>query len=386
MYLTPAEFDELRDFRHRLHRQPELSGEEVQTARTIAEALAATSPDEIVTNLGGHGVAAIYAGPQAGPTVLIRCELDALPIHELTDVAYRSQVDGKGHLCGHDGHMTTLMAVARALAKQRPAKGRVVLMFQPAEENGAGAAAVLADPRFAPLKPDFSFSLHNMPGVPLGHVALASGPVNCASRGIRIVLSGKTAHASSPEDGTSPAPAAARLIAGLPGLGSNRSHNIDADFALVTLTHARIGEPAFGIAPGHAEVWATLRTLVDSRMAELVARATALAESIAGDDGLSLDIGFHDVFHHCENDETAVAHLRAALDAEGVLHDKDYGLLPMKGSEDFGLFGQVSQSAMFFLGAGMDYPRLHNPDYDFPDALIETGSRIFLRTIRQMLG
>jgi amidohydrolase len=386
MYLTQAEFEDLRDFRHRLHRQPELSGEEVETARLIAETLSVTEPDELVTGIGGHGVAAVYVGQEPGPTVLVRCELDALPIEELTDLPYKSEIVGKGHLCGHDGHMTTLVAVARDLARQPPQKGRVVLMFQPAEENGAGAAAVIADPKFAALRPDFSFSLHNMPGRPLSHVALMAGHVNCASRGMRIELTGKTAHASMPEDGISPAPAAAKLIAELPGLGANRSSHVGPDFSLVTLTHARIGEPAFGIAPGYAEVWVTLRTLHDARMAALVEQAEELAESVALPAGLHLGITYHDVFHHCENDETAVAHLKAAMDAEGVTYDDGDGFVPMKGSEDFGLFGHVSKSAMFFLGAGENHPRLHNPDYDFPDELIDTGSRVFLRVIRNMLG
>ncbi|MGE7368681.1 amidohydrolase [Neorhizobium sp. NPDC001467] len=386
MDLTQAKFEDLREFRHRLHRRPELSGEEVETAETIVEALSLTGPDEIVTGIGGHGVAAVYVGRDAGPTVLLRCELDALPIKELTDLPYASEIDGKGHLCGHDGHMTTLAAVARALGRQRPQKGRVVLMFQPAEENGAGAAAVIADQKFAALKPDFSFSLHNMPGLPLGYVALIAGPVNCASRGMRIELTGKTAHASSPEDGLSPAPAAARLIAELPSLTDDRGSHVGPDFSLVTLTHARIGEPAFGIAPGHAEIWATLRTLQDDRMAALVHEAEDRARSIARSAGLDLAITYHDVFRHCENDETAVTHLKAAIDAEGIARDDGDGFLPMKGSEDFGLFGHVSQSAMFFLGAGENHPRLHNPDYDFPDELIDIGSRIFLRTIRTLLG
>ena len=129
--------------RHALHRQPELSGAEAGTAALITDALRGTAPDRLVTGLGGHGVAAVYDSGQPGPTVMFRAELDALPIPDASGVAHASQRPGLGHLCGHDGHMAILMG----LAGTRPARGRMVLLFQPAEETGAGARAVLADPR-----------------------------------------------------------------------------------------------------------------------------------------------------------------------------------------------------------------------------------------------
>jgi len=384
MFLNGGELDEITAFRRELHRQPELSGEEVGTARMVTEALRASQPDTVVTGLGGHGVAAIYQGESDGPTVMVRAELDALPIHEISTLPHRSEIDGKGHLCGHDGHTATLMALARALSHKRPRRGRAILLFQPAEENGAGAAAVLADPKFETLRPDFVFSLHNFPGLPLGHAALTEGPVNCASRGMRIVLSGKTAHASCPEDGIAPTFAMAHLLGELTGLGVGGPLN--AEFTLVTVTHARLGEPAFGISPGHAEIWATLRTLTDERMGDLVQSAEGLVRKHAIAAGLTASISYEDIFHQCSNAPAAVSALRQALGEEGISHDEGPTTLPMKASEDFGLFGRVAPSAMFFLGAGENHPRLHNPDYDFPDALIEVGGRAFLRTIRNLLG
>ena len=255
-------------------------------------------------------------------------------------------------------------------------------MFQPAEENGAGAAAVVRDPKFKSIEPDLSFSYHNMPGIKLGHVALAEGPVNCASRGMRIVLKGKTAHASMPETGTSPMPALSRLMPALTSL----SHGSPPakGFSLVTVTHATMGAAAFGIAPGHAELWATLRTLTDDRMKTLVAQAERLVRQSARSAGLGVEINYDDIFAHCENAPEAVAHLRRALDAEGVTHD--LGNLPFRGSEDFGQFGKTRPAAMFFLGAGEKHPSLHNPDYDFPDDLIAIGARVMMRTLRDLLG
>lgn len=145
MNLTNSDITQLIEWRHELHRWPDLSGEEMQTAARVVRQLEKASPDRIMTGLGGHGVAAIYEGATPGPTVLLRCELDGLPIQEIGDRDYRSEHDGRGHLCGHDGHMATLAAVARILGRQRPSKGRVVLLFQPAEETGAGAAAVISD-------------------------------------------------------------------------------------------------------------------------------------------------------------------------------------------------------------------------------------------------
>ncbi len=380
--LTNADIVELTDLRHFLHARPELSGEERETARFIAQALAPTAPDLVIEGLGGHGVAAVYNGAQPGPTVMFRCELDALPIEELTTLPYRSGVAGHGHLCGHDGHMAIIAGLARLTGRQRPVRGRAVLLFQPAEENGAGAAAVVSDPRFAQIAPDYAFALHNMPGLPFGKAALQAGPVNCASRGLRIVLTGKTSHASQPEAGVSPSHALARLIPALGALGPGGT--VDGNFRLVTITHMRMGEPAFGIAPGHGELWATLRTLSDAEMDGLLDEAQALAKSAADAGGLLLEVTHHDVFAACHNDAEATQLLADALDAEGIGHDQTG--LPYRASEDFGLFGRGAKSAMFFLGAGEDSPMLHNPDYDFPDRLIETGVRVFNRVLRELLG
>jgi len=382
MFPTAEDLAELTAWRRHLHRAPELSGEERRTAEAVRAFLAGAAPDRVLAGLGGHGVAAVYEGAAPGPTVMFRAELDGLPIEEISASEYRSVVSGKGHLCGHDGHMATLAALSRGLARQRPGRGRAVLLFQPAEETGAGAAAVIADPQFREIAPDFVFAYHNMPGLALGRAALASGPVACASRGLRITLIGKTAHASTPHFGVSPMAAVAGLMPALSALGDGRS--FDADFAMATVTHAELGERAFGVAPGRAEVWATLRTLTDASMGRLSASAEALARRAAEASGLQVEIDYDDVFAHCENAPEAVARLAQALDAEGVPHDASF--LPMRASEDFGRFGKVAPTALFLLGAGETHPTLHNPDYDFPDALIGIGARVFMRTLRDLLG
>jgi amidohydrolase len=382
MGLHPAELEALVALRHELHRHPELSGEEAGTASRIREHLAALGPDTLLDGIGGHGIAAVFTGSLPGPTVLFRCELDGLPIEECGRPAYRSTVVGLSHMCGHDGHMAIVTALAHLFRRRPPARGRAVLLYQPAEETGAGAAAVLADERFRALAPDYCFALHNMPGLPLGEVALRAGPVSCASRGMRIELTGSTAHASQPETGLSPAAALAQLLAQLPALGGGRP--TDAAFAMATVTHAQLGEPSFGVAPGRAALWLTLRTGVDEAMERLVSRAEAMARTAAEAAGLSLAIGYEDVFHHCDNDEEATAILRAAMAATGT-PEAAYPF-PMRASEDFGLFGASARAALCLLGAGEQVPHLHNADYDFPDPLIETGADLFAAVAEALLG
>ncbi len=380
--MTPEQQARLTAARQELHQMPELSGEEEKTAARIVDLLRDCQPDQVISGMGGFGVAAVFQGLGPGPTVAIRCELDGLPIQETSDVPHASRVPGKGHLCGHDGHMSMVLGVAETLAAERPEYGRVVLIFQPAEETGKGALAYRADARFQDLSPDFVFSLHNLPGLKLGDAEICSGPANCASRGLKIGLSGKTSHAAAPQDGVSPAPAMAELLTAVEGLGGEGALN--ADYALTTVTHASLGAATFGVAPGEAEIWVTLRTVTDARMNQLIRDAEALIESVAQDYGLRLSMSYDDVFEACTNDAEATDILAKACAARRVAcHRSDE---PQRFSEDFGQFGKGAKASMFWLGAGENHPQLHNPDYDFPDQLIPIGTGIFLEAINIALG
>jgi metal-dependent amidase/aminoacylase/carboxypeptidase family protein len=185
-----------------------------------------------------------------------------------------------------------------------------------------------------------------------------------------------------PEFGVSPMPAMAALMPALTALGGGGP--LDEGFAMLTVTHASLGEPAFGVAPGRGEIWTTLRTLTDSRMADLRERAETLVRRIAAENGLGLDITYHDVFPHCESAPEPVAYVRRALEAEEIPFDR--GLLPMRASEDFGHFGAHAPLGFYLLGAGERHASLHNPDYDFPDDLIAIGARVFMRILRNSLG
>ncbi|WP_282077460.1 amidohydrolase [Epibacterium ulvae] len=380
--LTNSDIAELTEFRRALHKRPELSGEEVETAAAIVEALKPLNPDRVLKGLGGHGVAAVFDSGVEGPTVLFRAELDALPIQEISDNPWKSEIDGKGHLCGHDGHMTMLLALGRQIAREPVAKGRVVLMFQPAEEDGSGAKAVVADPGYQEIAADWAFAIHIEPGRPFGYVSTKTGLVNCASQGLKINLTGKTAHAADPEDGVSPAQAVAALVPALDGLG--QGGRLDDDFRLVTITHAQIGAPTFGVAPGEAVIYATLRTAQDSAMDQIDKDARALAMAEAEKHGLDVSFEVFDAFAASINDPEATEIAVGAMTAIDV-ESGDYGL-PMRASEDFGVFGWGAKAAMLCLGPGDDYAALHNPDYDFPDDLIPVGGAIFERITRDLLG
>ncbi|MDF2372817.1 MAG: amidohydrolase [Rhizobiaceae bacterium] len=385
MSLTEKQISDLIQMRHALHRQPDLSGDEAGTAASIVSYLQAFEPDGLICDLGGAGVAAIFDSGRAGKTVMVRCELDGLPIQEIGSLPYSSTIPGRGHQCGHDGHMAIVLGVAAMLRNKRPATGRTILLFQPAEETGKGAKAVICDPRYATLNPDFVLALHNLPGYDKHQIILKSGQVNCASRGMRIKLTGRTAHASMPQTGVSPALAMATMIRDLAALSNAKTMN--QEFRLVTIVHAHLGEKAFGVAPAHAETWATLRTVTDEKMQQLARDAEAFCQKNANEHGLTLDIAYDDIFNACQNDDGLIAQYRQSA---GDLGYRVLNLVePMRFSEDFGEYATAQNgstaSAMFFLGAGPDHPALHNPDYDFPDALIRSGANMFYATINRLL-
>ncbi|MEM6570424.1 MAG: amidohydrolase [Planctomycetota bacterium] len=373
---------DLSSLRRALHRRPEVSGDERETARTVLAQLEALAPDRTWTDLGGHGLAAAFDGPEPGPTCLVRAELDALPIDDAIPAGHRSDTPGVGHKCGHDGHMTILLGLAARIAAARPAAGRFIALFQPAEETGEGARAVAADPRFGELRPDWAFALHNLPGAPAGTVVVRDGTFNCASRGLVVRLTGATSHAAHPEDGASPAAAMCELVHELATLHEH-PHVAGEGLALSTVVHARLGEVAFGTAPGEAVVMATLRAERDETMERLASLAAGRAETVAGAHGLAVEVSWRDVFDASVNDLEATERVRNAAQASGApLVERD---APFRWSEDFGALGRTARSSMFGLGAGEEHPRLHAPDYDFPDGLIVPGIDVFERIVRATL-
>lgn len=375
--------DDLIKLRKEVHQNPEVSCKEKETSERIVQFIEPHKPDEIIVNLGGHGVAAIYNGQEEGETVLIRGDIDALPIQEINNFEYMSLKPGVSHKCGHDGHLTIIAGLSAHLSKNRPKKGRVVLLFQPAEENGMGAKAVIEDEKFERIKPDYAFALHNLPNYPLHEIVWKNNSFTAAATSIIIKLNGKTAHAAEPEKGHNPALAIAEILQKveertLPDITQE-------DFRLSTPIYITMGEKAYGISAGYGEVHLTLRTWSNDVMDTFKAEVEGIARERAKEYELTPEISWTQTFAANQNDDDCVEIIKQAAEANGF-HTTNRQE-PFKWGEDFGLFTQLmKKGAMFGLGSGENTPALHNPDYDFPDKIIETGVKMFSSIIDKILN
>jgi amidohydrolase len=269
--------------------------------------------------------------------------------------------------------MAILVGLARAIAARPPTRGEIVLLFQPSEEDGSGAARVIDDPAFAPLRPDLAFALHNLPGFEVGTAIVRDGPFAAASTGLVVRLEGATAHAAEPHRGRTPAPAVSALIDGLSALPQLRTALSES--AKVTVIHARLGEIAFGTSPGEAVVMATLRAHDRAVIQRLEQAARRLAEKIAAAHELGCRIELVEPFPATANRAAANRLVREAAIESGLRVEEPASPFPW--SEDFGHFTDRFEGALFGLGAGLDQPALHHPDYDFPDELLPLGVAVF---------
>lgn len=372
---------QLTQLRHELHTIPETAGDENETADKIESFLRATNPDELTTEIGGNGIVAEYAGKSEGPAVMIRCELDGLPIAEDNDFDYKSTNKGNGHKCGHDGHMAILCGLAQRLSRERPEKGKVYLLFQPAEETGQGALWMLDDDKFEKFNPDHIFALHNVPGFERHQIVCRKGVFAAASAGFIAKMKGATSHAAHPEEGNNPALAMAQLVQLLSSFPQFYASLDKA--AKVTVVQAHLGEKAFGTSPGDATVMATLRAYDDEVIKQLKQKANTMTEALAETHELKLKKEWTDVFTATLNDAKCVSVIEQAAGNNDLdFLEKE---VPFPWSEDFGRFTDKFSGAMFGLGAGKDHPELHASDYDFPDEIIETGVKMFTEIVNIVL-
>ncbi len=369
---------ELRAFRHYLHKHPELSGQERNTANAILEFLGDHPSRKIITNVGGEGIVLVYESDVPGRTIMIRADMDALPIpEEPVDIPYASNSPGVGHLCGHDGHTAILVGLAKELDHTPPESGKVILLFQPSEENGQGAHDVLEDVKFTYF-PDFIFALHNLPGFELGTVIHRKGIFSCASTGMRIKLQGRTSHAAEPHLGISPERAIRRMLRFV----EERRKTLPSD-TIVTTTHIRMGEKVFGISPGLARIFFTLRSGNTEGMEDLFRELDDHFREIATQEELIYSSKKTEYFPSTSNDADAVSYLLEAAE-NCKLKTKEIDL-PFGWSEDFGWFTQEFPGALFGLGSGTDHVPLHHPSFDFPDKLLPVGISLFHEIIRSCL-
>ena len=370
----------LIELRHILHAHPELSGKEALTNRILNEWVKQTRPDLLIEKIGGYGLAAVYKGDKPGKRIMIRGDIDALHIPEPNDMPYKSVNPVVSHKCGHDGHATILCGLAQWLGEQRPDQGEV-LLFQPAEETGQGAKAVLEDPRFEQIKPDVAYGLHNLPGFEKGQVVVREGCFAAASFGLKLCFDGRTAHASQPETGHSPSELMALLIHNL----EKKREQLQAVKPLTTfvITHAILGEETFGVAPGHAEIWLTLRSYDDRNLEVMASQIIELCRAKAKDYLFDFSFSEHEAFAATNSDPSCVHIIEQA--AQNLELNVGHLTEPFRWSEDFGRFGSICPIGFFGLGSGLEQPALHNPEFDFPDVILETGMTMFWEIIRLSL-
>jgi amidohydrolase len=368
----------IKKIRHQLHQNPELSGREVETAKFIAKYLRELKLN-VIENVGGNSLLTIIESGKAGKTILLRADFDALPIQEESLLPYCSRQQNVAHLCGHDGHTAILLGVAEMLSIQPLSSGKVILLFQAEEETGTGAEKVLLHPDFQKLQPEFTFALHNLPGFPLGSIIIKDEHFASASIGLIAKLLGKTSHAAHPERAISPAKALANLMLDFQNITQRNKFNF---FSMLTVIHARLGEIAFGTTPGYAEIMATLRAYDNEDLQKMKEICQQLIKETCEKENLRYEISWAEEFIATVNDKKASEDVRKAASS------LNYEMIELneafRWSEDFGYFTNEFKGALFGIGSGANHPQLHNPDYDFPDELLEIGVNMFLEILESI--
>ena len=379
--MTRAFDAQLGAWRHALHRKPELGFQEQGTAAFVSAQLEALGLT-VHGGIGGTGlVASLRCGDGSG-VIGLRADMDALAMTETGTPAHASEHPGCMHGCGHDGHMAMVLGAAALLTARRDFNGTVRFIFQPAEEHGRGAKAMMADGLFERFPVDAIFGLHNMPGLPLGHFAGRAGGIMAAEDNFEIRITGRGGHAARPHMGVDPLVVAAQIILGLQTIVS-RSVDPSAT-AVVSCTEIE-SDGIRNAIPTTVVLKGDTRSYDPSVQALLEARMRSLCEGIAAAQGASVTVSYTHEFAPTVNwaEQTAQA-LRAAEAVVGG--DKvDSAVAPMMISEDFGAFLEAVPGAFLFLGAGEDALPLHNSAYDFNDALLPLGAEYFATLARQLL-
>ena len=371
--------EELQKIRRHLHQHPEVSNREQETKKYVKSHLEKLDNDGLL-EVGKTGLAVFFKGKEPGKKVLLRADMDALPIEEINEFEYKSRNPGVSHKCGHDGHTTIMLGVASNLSQNKPSRGEVCLIFQPAEENGTGARQILEDKNFD-FKADKAIALHNLPGYPLHKIVCRKDTFTAAAKSVIFKLHGKTSHAAEPEKGINPGLAIAEILQLSESL-SQKDFDYD-DFRLITMVHLEMGEKAYGISAGYGEVHFTLRTWQNEVMEKLDKDLVEAVERICDKHKLKLEKEYLEIFHANENDEEAYEVIKKAASENGFKYeDRRTGF---KWGEDFGLFTDRYNGAMFGIGSGENCPALHNPDYDYPDEITETGVKMFNKILELSL-
>ncbi|MFB2564426.1 M20 aminoacylase family protein [Rhizobium sp. IMFF44] len=373
--------DEIIALRHDLHQYPELAFQEHRTAKKVASLLAEWGYD-VATGIAGTGVVATLRRGNGNRGIGIRADMDALPIEEATGLDYESANPGVMHACGHDGHTSILLAAARYLAESGNFSGTLRLIFQPAEEIGAGARKMLSEGLFDRFPVDAVFGLHNWPGVPTGQFGFVAGPAMASVDKAVITIVGKGGHGAEPHRAVDPVLASASFIT---ALQSVVSRNIDPqEMAVATVGSIHAGS-ASNVIPESVEMKLTMRAYNETVRARLQERIPALARAQAESFGAVAEVDYHLGFpalvNHAEETEFARNVALLALGTAAVEAD----FRPRTASEDFAFLLQAKPGSYLFVGNGDSAP-LHSARYDFNDAIIAPAARYWVRLAEAFLA
>lgn len=374
---------EIAGWRRDIHQHPELMFDVPRTAALVAAKLREFGVDEVVEGIGRTGVVGVIKGSQAGERCIgLRADMDALPIEETTNLPYSSQVKGRMHACGHDGHTAMLLGAAKYLAETRQFAGTVAVIFQPAEEGGGGGREMVEDGMMERFGIEQVYGMHNMPGKPAGHFCVRPGPLMAATDTFDIDIEGRGGHAAMPHEAIDTTVVGAHLVL---ALQSVVSRNVDPlQSAVVSVTTFHTESEAYNVLPHTTKLTGTVRTLlpevreqVEERMGEIVAHT---ARAFGAKARLNYMRGYPVTVNSAAETALAVDVAAAVVGAEQVTDDSP----PVMGGEDFSYMLEARPGAFVFLGNG-DTAALHNPGYDFNDEIIPVGCSYWVELVEKSL-
>lgn len=375
---------DLTAVRRDIHQHPELAFEEHRTAELVAKRLEAAGI-ETHRGIGRTGVVGIIRNGSSDRSIGLRADMDALPMQERNEFAHHSRHEGRMHACGHDGHTTMLLGAAEHLARHRDFDGSVVFIFQPAEEGDGGGREMIEDGILDRFPMQQVFGMHNWPGLPAGTFAVHSGPVMASADRFDIDIMGHGAHAAMPHLGVDPVPAAAAMIQALQTVVSRVVDPLDA--AVVSVTKMQAGE-AYNVIPDRARLTGTVRAFGPEVQAKVEATMQRVCQGIGAAHGVNVNFQFRRGYPATINTaaEAAVCAevARSIVGETAVLTDQK----PSMGAEDFAYFLQERPGAYVWIGNGPGEGgcMLHNPRYDFNDAVIPTGVTYWVRLVERLLS
>ena len=368
-------------WRHDFHRNPELQYELPKTAAKVADLLRSFGCDEVVEGVGKSGVVGVIHGQvdTSRRVIGLRADMDALPIDEKSDVLYKSEVPGVMHACGHDGHTSMLLGAAQYLCETRNFDGKAAVIFQPSEEGGAGAKAMIDDGLVTRFNIDEFYGIHNMPGIETGKFAIRLGPLMASADRFKIILTGKGGHAAMPHLAVDTTLVAAQILVNLNLIVSRSIDPLKR--VVVTAGTFKTDSSALNVIANTVELEGSVRSL-DEDMRDLVQeRLHQVAEGTAAANQCEITIEYERGYPITDNDEEATQH---AISVASSVSEVDTDTPPIMPSEDFAYMLMEKPGAFIFLGNG-DSQMLHNPEYIFDDEAIPFGSSWYAGMVEERL-